>query len=404
MILSPQTLTGRRVGWLLSIFTLVMLAWQCNPPPDPALPTPVTGPVARIALLAPTSGEMATFGRILSNGSRMALDQWNNQGGLLGHQLEWMIYDTGCQFETARRATRQALDDGLELIIGPLCSEAAIAAAELAEAEQALMISPTATHPLVTVNDRGQTRATIFRAAFTYSWQGQAAARFAYETLKVDKAALLVATGDDYATGLTEAFAKQFTAQGGEIVYRASYAADEADFKQMLLAISASSAGLIYLPAPAAVVNRIAGQLKELGLARTALAAGSGMILLGSDSWESPELDLTTTAGSYFTTHFVLVDQPPSGRSWAEAYKAIYAVEPNTLAALGYDATGMLLAAIQQAGTFEPAIVAKTLEQGTFDGITGQITFDGRHNPIKPVPLVQIKAGGLHFFTSSLPP
>ncbi len=400
MVFSKQTLNSRPVGWLLPILTLIILAAQCNTPPTPVLPTPPTRPVVRIALLAPAEGDMATFGRMMRNGSIMAFDAWNEQGGLLGHHIEGAVYNTECQFDSAGQAIQQALDDGLTFIIGPLCSEAAIAAAQLAESEKVVMISPTATHPLVTVNHQGQTRSTIFRASYTYPLQGQAAARFAYERLKTDKAALFSHPGDDYATALSDAFAKQFSIQGGEIVYRASYTPGETDFKERLMAIRRAGAELIYLPAPVSVVNRVASQLKELDRSSSADASGTRPILLGSDRWQSTELDLAATTGSYFTTHFVSEEPRPIVQSWTEVYQATYAVEPNTLAALGYDAAMMLMTAIEQAGTFETMAVVKSLEQETFRGVTGQIAFDGQHNPIKPVPVVRIEDGQITFFTS----
>ncbi|HXV97459.1 MAG TPA: ABC transporter substrate-binding protein, partial [Anaerolineae bacterium] len=190
-------------------------------------------------------------------------------------------------------------------------------------------------------------------------------------------------------TALAGAFSTEFAAQGGQIVYRAPYAPTEPDFPQILQAIGEAEAEVIYLPAAAPVVNRVAGQLGR--------SNPNGLILLGSDSWDSAELDLAAAAGSYFTLHFFLEDNRLLTQQWADAYKAAYAVEPDTLAALGYEAAIILLTAIQQAGGFEIETVAKTLEQGRFEGMTGSINFDPQHNPIKPVPVVQIKAGRIIF-------
>jgi len=81
------------------------------------------------------------------NGATMAFEEWNSQGDVLGHRIEWVVYDTACQFDPAQQAIRQAIDASVEFIIGPLCSDAAVAAAEEAESAGLLMISPTATHP-----------------------------------------------------------------------------------------------------------------------------------------------------------------------------------------------------------------------------------------------------------------
>lgn len=394
-----QILRSPLIRGVLSILMLMVAASQCASPTLPLPPSPAQ-PAVRIALLSPASGDMATFGRMLRNGSIMAFDAWNSQGGLLGHRLEWSVYDTGCQFETARRAAQQAFDDGLNFMVGPLCSEAAIAAAEFAGAHKMLMLSPTATHPLVTTTGQGQTRPTIFSATFSYALQGQAAAQFAYQTLRLKKAALFFYPGDDYSTTLAGAFAQQFANEGGEIVYQATYTPGDIDFQERLLAIMEAGAEVIYLPAAVTVVNQVARQLDQLEPSQVARLSDTSPILLGSDSWDSTELDLTATTGSYFTTHFVLQSQPAAVQNWAEAYQSTYAAEPTTLVALGYDAAAMVATAIQQAGTFDTATVAKRLAEGTFAGVTGQITFDRQHRAVKPVPVMYNEAGKLKFFAS----
>ncbi len=385
------------VGLLVSLSLVGFLA-QCNLPgvadqnSQPPLPLPPTGPVLRLALLSPTTGELATFGQALRSGSILAFDRWNNQGGVLGRRIEWIIYEADCDFEAVRQAVQQVLDDGLDFIIGPLCSEAAIAAAEVVEAKGALLIAPTATHPLVTVDGQGRTRPTVFRLSPVFQAQGEAAARFAVESLKAHRAALLIDPNDDYSTTLSQAFAAELAAQGGQVVYRHRFTSADADITSALQAASAAEADLLYLPAPVSVVNRIAGQMSQLR------QSGSlRLTLLGSDSWHSPGLDLTATDGSYFTPHFFLDDRRPQTQQWAETYKAANAVAPDTLAVLGYEAAATLLEAIRQAGTLEAGPVAETLAQGRFEGVTGPLTFDPQHNPLRPMPVAQIKAGQFVF-------
>jgi len=372
---------------LVFALTLILLAAQCNTPPTPPMPGTPDGPVLPIALLSPHSGELATFGRMTRNGSIMVFDAWNQQGGILGHPINWAIYDTNCDFESGRQAVQQAIDDGYTFIIGPTCSEAAIAAAEIAEAEQVLMISPTATHPLVTVDGQGQTRPSVFRAAYVWSWQAQAAARFAMNNLQATQAAILTTPNDDYGATLADAFSQSFAGQGGKIVRQDTYTPGDPALPEKLTAIAQTGATVIYLPVDVATANQVGGQRNNLGL--------NNITLIGSDSWDTADLDRTATAGSYFTTHFSMNN--PAVREWANAYKSGFAIEPNTLAALGYDAASLLLNAMAQANSLEPAAVIETLETGEFSAITGPIQFDPQHNPVKPVPIVYIKEGKINF-------
>jgi branched-chain amino acid transport system substrate-binding protein len=383
-------------GWPVLIALLLMAA-QCNSaaipaPPTPALPPPA-GPAVPVALLSPTSGELAPFGRMMRNGATMAFEQRNRRQGILGHRLEGITYDTGCEFETARQAAQTAIAEGVRFIIGPLCSEAALAAVEPVEAAGVLMISPPATHPLVTVDSRDRTRPTIFRAAYVYDWQARAAACFARQSMQAGTAALVVDPRDDYSRRLAGAFAGQFSAHGGKITAELDYYPGEPEFAALVSSISQSGAAVVYLPVPPELVNRLAAQLAEAGL------AGS-VTLLGSDSWAGDSLDRTAAEGSYFTTHFELDDPRPIVQTWTGAYRADYAIEPDTLAALGYDAALMLVEAIEQAGTLDPEPVADTLEQLVVNGVSGPLRFDEAHNPLKPVPLVRLQGGDTTFVTS----
>ncbi len=394
---SPLRLSASSLLRLIGFLSALMLVLTaCQPtsalpqPPTPPLPPATPVNTLRVALLTPTSGEQATFGRMLRNGIIMAFDEWNSRGGVMGQRLEWLDYDTGCDFAAGEQAAQQAIAEGARFIIGPLCSEAAMGAAQILEANQAVLIAPAAVHPLVTVNREGQTRPTVFRAVTALPQQGQAAANFAFHQRQTRQAALLFNQNDDDAVRLAEAFAQQFTASGGKIVYQGSDTPTEADFGPTLQAVNQAGAEIFYLPAPADRVNPLAQQLQQAGLPRP-------LTLLGSDRWASPGLDLAAVNGGYFTPPFFLEDNRPETRRWADAYKATYAIEPTPLAALGYESASLLAQAIEQAGRSEVEPVSQALATGQFEGITGPISFDSQHNPRKPVPVVQITGEGVRF-------
>lgn len=385
---------ARPTFWLLMTLALATLAAQCAGP-TPPLPASPTTPPLQVALLLPTSGELATFGRMMQNGVLMAVDAWNNQGGVLGRRLELVLYDTGCAFQDGQQATQQAIDDGIQFIVGPLCSEAAIAAAETAGAANVVMIAPTALHPLVTSNAQGQTRPGIFSAGYQADLQGEAAAGFARNTLKVNRAALLFQPGDPYTAALTTSFTRYFTGAGGEIVYQAAYEPDVTPIAELLTSLQEADAQLLYLPTSPGVANQVASHLASV------TSASPRLLLLGSDTWESAGLDRAATQGAYFPVHFS--PQAEQVQPWLAAYQSTFATEPSPLAVLGYDALHTLAQAIQQAGTLDPATVTTALEQGTFEAITGPLTFTPAHTPLKPVPFVQVEGGELKYMSSISP-
>jgi branched-chain amino acid transport system substrate-binding protein len=202
----------------------------------------------------------------------------------------------------------------------------------------------------------------------TWPRQAQAAAQFAFDDLQATQAAILTTANLDYSATLADTFGQQFTALNGDIVYQQNIPADDGALAGTLTAIAETGAALIYLPVEANTAQRVAAQLKTLGL--------NNIILLGSDSWDSPDLDHTIMAGSYYPAHFALDNENPVVTTWGEAYKTIYAIEPDTLAVLSYDAAVILLRAIEETNSLDPVQVSNTLTQTTFESITGPIYFD----------------------------
>jgi branched-chain amino acid transport system substrate-binding protein len=153
----------------------------------------------KIAILAPLSGDVATFGESTRNGAMMAVEEWNAKGGVLGKQIEVVVEDSQCSAEAAVSAANKVIDqDGVKFIIGEVCSSASIPISEVAMAKGVFQISPTSTNPSVTVDEAGKTKSTIFRACFIDPFQGTVGAKFALENLGAKTAAVFLDQGNDY--------------------------------------------------------------------------------------------------------------------------------------------------------------------------------------------------------------
>jgi len=178
----------------------------------------------KIAILAPLSGDVATFGQSTRDGALLAIEEWNAKGGVLGMQIEPIVEDSQCNAEAAVSAANKVIDqDGVKFIIGEVCSSASIPISEVAMAKGVLQISPTSTNPQVTVDENGNTKSLIFRACFIDPFQGEVAAKFALEELGATTAAVLLDQGNDYVRGLAEFFRDSFEAGGGKVVVWETY-------------------------------------------------------------------------------------------------------------------------------------------------------------------------------------
>lgn len=386
----------RSVKFLYAIVALAMILAACAPSSGGGGGA-AQAKELKVAILAPLSGPVPTFGVSTRDGALMAIDEWNAKGGVLGMKIVPIVEDSQCTPDPAVNAANKVIDqDGVKFIIGEVCSKASIPVSEIANAKGVLQISPTSTNVSVTVDSQGKVKPYIFRACFIDPFQGQVGAKFAWEKLGAKKAFIMLDQANDYVKGLAEEFEKAFTALGGEIVGKATYTDKDTDFSAILAQIADAKPDVVYLPDYYNIVNLVMKQAKEKGI---------NVPFVGGDGWDSADLDLAAADGGFFTNHYSPDDPRPEVQNFRKAYGEKYKDEngnpkvPDALAALAYDATNLLLEAINQAGTTDTAKVKDTLEKIKFSGVSGQITFDANHNPIKSAVILAVKDGAVKFET-----
>jgi branched-chain amino acid transport system substrate-binding protein len=395
-----QATTSARA--LVCLVVLSLVAAQCGTPMPPRPAPPVEDASVRVAILTPMTGELATFGEIVRNGITMAFDEWNDRQDLNGLPVAWELEDSRCDPLEARQAAERAiLERGVRFLVGGVCSEAAVPIAGVAEKHGALFISATATHPLVTVDSTGATRPTVFRAGYVYPYQARAAARFALDSLGARRAAVFSNPGDDFVRSLAQEFTTAFAAGGGTVVPAPTYSQDgtgngmqEADWGTLVAELARMEPDVIYVPDAYPVANLVGRAVRDQGL---------DAVLVGSELWDNGALDSRTLEGSYYTIHYSRETPSPLAAAWEERYLSAFALEPDTLAALGYDTGGLLTAALGSTEGTAPGDVARTLERMDYEGVTGRWRFDGRHNPLKPVVIVRIQAEKVVFQATLTP-
>lgn len=352
------------------------------------------GETIKVAILAPLSGPVPTFGVSTRDGILMAIDEWNAKGGVLGKQIEPIVSDSQCTADPAVNAANKVIDqDKVHYIIGEVCSSASIPVSEIAEQKGVVQISPTSTNPNVTLNPDGSTKQYIFRACFIDPFQGLVMAKFALSQGK-KTAFIMFDKGNDYVLGLAEAFEESFTAGGGTIVGKEAYTGQDTDFSSILTKVADTKADVLFLPDYYNIVNLVATQAKERGVTSA---------IMGGDGWDSSDLDLAAAEGGFFSNHYSAEDTRSIVQDFVSRYEAKYGAKPDALATLGYDAANLLLAAIEKAGQDDPALVKDALASLKYDAVSGTITFDAQHNPIKSAAIMQVKDGKVIFADSIAP-
>jgi len=355
----------------------------------------------KIGLLAPLSGQVPTFGLSNKEGAELAVKEWNDKGGVLGKKIELIIADSQCSPDPAVNAANKLIDqDGVKLIVGETCSSASIPVAEIVNQKKVLQISPTSTNYTVTVDANGATRPFTFRACFIDPFQGLVMAKFA--TGKGYKTAFIMFDqGNDYVRGLAEAFEKSFSELGGTIVGKESYTSTDTDFSAILTKVAESKAEVLYLPDYYNIVNLVGAQAKDKGVTA---------VMMGGDGWDSSDLDVKAADGGFYSNHYDPGDTRPIVQQWLKAYGAAYKDAqgnpkvPDAFGTLAYDAANLLFAAIEKAGTIDDTTkVAEAMAAIKWEAVSGTITFDAQHNPIKSAAVIGVANGKKNFVESVAP-
>jgi branched-chain amino acid transport system substrate-binding protein len=292
-------------------------------------------------------------------------------------------------------AANKVIDqDKVKFIVGEVCSSASIPVSEIANAKKVVQISPTSTNPDVTVGKDGKAKQFIYRACFIDPFQGQVGAKFALDTLKAKTAFIMLDQANDYVKGLATFFEESFTKGGGKIVGKESYTGKDTDFSAILAKVAAANPDVVYLPDYYNVVNLATKQAKEKGITAP---------FMGGDGWDSSDLDLKAAAGGYYTNHYSPEDTRPEVVNFVKNFGAKYKDDkgqpkvPDALAALAYDATNLLIQAIKEAGTDDTTKVAESMAKITFNGVSGKITFDANHNPVKSATILKVTDTKIQF-------
>ncbi|MCQ2594071.1 MAG: ABC transporter substrate-binding protein [Treponemataceae bacterium] len=332
----------------------------------------------KIGGVAPLSGNVAVYGVECKNGIDLAVEEINAAGGINGQMLQFVCEDDeGDPAKSVNAYKKLVTNDKVKIVIGSLTSGCTIAITNLAQSQKIIQIAPAATATAVT--EAGD---YIFRACFIDPFQGRVGGKFAYENLATRNAAILYDIGNDYSVGLTDNFVEEFTKMGGKIVSKESYSTGDKDFNAQLTKIKAANPDVVYLPDYYGTVALIAKQLRAQGIT---------VPIVGADGWDgfTNENAGDEVLNGYYSNHYAEDSDSPAVQKFVASFKAKYNKSPNAFAALGYDSVYMVKDAILAAGSTDTAKVRDALEAIDADYVTGHITFDAKHNPVKSAVMLK---------------
>ena len=338
----------------------------------------------KIGGMAPLTGALAIYGVTTTNGVELAVKEINENGGILGKKIEYIILDTKGDSTEAVMAYNKLVDEKVAGIIGEITSKPTLAVAEVAVQDNMPLITPTGTQ--VDITEAGP---NVFRVCFTNPYQGKVLAITSKERLGADTVAVMLNNSSDYSDGITKAFIEESEKLGMKVMGVEGYSDGDKDFRPQLTKLAAMNPDVVLIPEYYEQAALIATQAREVGVKS---------IFVGSDGWDgiAKTLDKSSYSAienSYFTNHFSMEDQSEKIQNFLKDYRETYKEDPSAFSALGYDAIYMMKSAIEKAGTTDKQKVVDALKGIEYDGITGYLTFDDHNNPVKAVTVLKIENG-----------
>ncbi len=320
---------------LLLIVILTVSVSACAPK------AATTSDTVKLGVLAPLTGPIAAYGQDQVNGVKMAIDEINAAGGLLGKKLTMQVEDDEKKPELAASLTQKLINSNVDVIIGGMSSSSTMAGGPIADRAKMLMVSPWSTNPKAAEGD------WVFRACFSDEFQGKIEATYAVKNLNCKKPAMLLDVGDDGSKGQGEVITATLQELGVPLLATENYATGDKDFRAQLTKIKGLNPDCLLTPNYYGETALVRIQMKELGMDLPMIGGD------GNDAAEFFTIGGEAANGFRMTTHYAPDDPRPVVQEFRKKYKELYGDDPRSTAALSYDAVLLYKLAVEKAGKWD---------------------------------------------------
>ena len=331
--------------------------------------------IVKIGHVGPISGAIAHLGKDNENGAKMAIDELNAKGTMIGGKkvkFELLTEDDAADPKQGTAVAQKLVDAKVNGVIGHLNSGTTIPASKIYYEAGIPQISPSATNPKYTQ----QGFKTAFRVVANDGQLGGTLGRYAVQILKAKKVAVI----DDrtaYGQGVAEEFVKgaKGKSAGIEIVSN-QFTTDKAtDFNAILTSIKSKNPDVVFFGGMDAVAGPMLRQMKQLGI-NAKFMGGDGicseaLATLAGDGMADGQVVCAEAGG-------VEDAQKKGMEDFKAAYKKKFGIDVQIYAPYVYDSVMTMVDAMQKAGSADPVKYAPVLSKIQHKGVTGNIAFDDK--------------------------
>lgn len=298
-----------------------------------------TGAAFKIGTIGPLTGDNAIYGKAVANGAKIAVDEINAAGGDI--QFEIQSEDDVADGETSVNAYNNLMDWGMQLLVGPTTTGAAVAVSSVVNSDRTFMLTPSASS-----TDVIDGKDNVFQVCFTDPNQGTGAADYIAENMPGAKVYVLYQNDNAYSQGIRDTFVSEAEAKGVTIVDEGTFTKDTAtDFSVQLTAAQTAGADIMFLPFYYQEASVVLNQANQMGYAPTFFGVDGMDGILTLENF-----DTALAEGVMLLTPFSADAEDERTQNFVKTYQDQFGETPNQFAADAYDAVYILKAALEAAG------------------------------------------------------
>ncbi len=327
--------------------------------------------VVKIGHVAPISGSQASYGKDNENGARMAIEDLNAAGVVIGGKkvkIELVAEDDAADPKQGAAVAQKLCDAKVAGVAGHLNSGTTIPASKIYNDCGIPMVTPSATNPDLTKPGYK----TTFRLLANDNALGAGLAFYAADTLKLKRVAII----DDrtaYGQGVAAVFKRTAAAKGITIVDDQFTTDKSVDFMSILTAIKAKKPDGVFYGGMDPQAGPMLRQMEQLGMSNVKFFGGDGICTM----------DLIKQSGGAKTLDNVVcaeggssLEKMPGGTAWKKRYDAKYPGQYQVYSPYVYDAVNVLVAAMKAAGSADPKVYLPKLAATNYKGVTTNVRFE----------------------------
>lgn len=333
----------------------------------------------QIGVMLPLTGDNALYGESFGTALELAKEEINANGGILGKKVEFVAEDSRCDAKAGVAAINSLVRlKAMKIVIAAECSGPSLAAAPIAESAGVLYLVALASNP-----DIKYSGDYVFRIAPSDSQQGKDLAMVVFRG--GSRNAGILSGDNSYGEGIAKVFAGEFENLGGKITVWQRFNQADSDFRTQLLKIKEAKPDALFIPGYPQAYALIIKQMSELDMNVQVFSADTfkDESILNAVGDKAEGIILTAYAES----------GTPALEKFRQAYRARYGKEYGPYGDYAYDSLFVLKAGIEQAKSFDPEVLKKSLYGLDYNGVTGETKFDSYGEVSKPYGVFIVKGG-----------